>query len=125
MFSDDVKKCNKLPGKTLLLVVAAGLVFLCLVIAMTVVVKGQVQRVQERHAQKSLTQDAIADCIESKFGTGLNYCVRDARSANPLAQTVHDDAPRTVAVGPGSESDASAMSSVAATGFVPAALTAH
>ena len=125
MFSDDAKKLNKLPGKTLLWGVAAGLVFLCLVIAMTVVVNGQVQRVQERHAQSSLAQDAIADCIESKFGTGLNYCVRDARSANSLAQTVHDDAPRTVAVGSGSESGGSAMSSVAAAGLVPAALTAH
>ena len=63
MFSDHLQKIDEVPYKTLL-GVAAGLVILCQLIAMVLVVDGQVEKAQVRDLRYASEQMAIARCSE-------------------------------------------------------------
>ncbi len=71
MFSDHLQKIDKVPYKSLM-VVAAGLVFLCQLLAMVLVVDHQVEKAQIRDARYGAVQMAIADCSENHSGPALS-----------------------------------------------------
>ena len=58
-----------------LLAVAAGLVFLCQLLAMVLVVNGQVEKAQLRTAQHNATDTAIADCSNAVSGLARSHCI--------------------------------------------------
>ena len=74
MFSDHLQKVDKVPYKTLL-VVAAGLVFLCQLVAMVLVVDSQVEKAEIRDAHYSSAQMVIADCSENYSGSARSRCI--------------------------------------------------
>ena len=74
MFSDHLQKIDKMPYKTLL-VVAAGLVFLCQLVAMVLVVDSQVEKAEIRDAHYSSAQMVIADCSENYSGPVRSRCI--------------------------------------------------
>ena len=73
MFSDHLQKVDKVPQK-ILLAVAAGLVFLCQLVAMVLVVDSQVEKAQVRNAQDSTGQMKFADCPENDLGPARARC---------------------------------------------------
>ena len=79
MFSDYLQRIDKLPYKALL-IVAAGLVFLCQLVAMVLVVDSQVERAQIRDAHYSSAQTVIADCSENYSGPARSRCIEQTRS---------------------------------------------
>ena len=79
MFSDHLQKIDKLPYKALL-IIAAGLVFLCQLVAMVLVVDGQVEKAQIRDAHYSSAQMVIADCSENYSGLARSRCIEQMRS---------------------------------------------
>ena len=79
MFSDHLQKVAKVPYKTLL-VVAAGLVFLCQLVAMVLVVGSQVEKAEIRDAHYNSAQMVIADCSENYSGAVRNRCIEQMRS---------------------------------------------
>ena len=79
MFSEHLQKIDKMPYKTLL-VVAAGLVFLCQLLAMVLVVDSQVEKAQIRDAQYSSAQMVIADCSENYSGQVRSRCIEQMHS---------------------------------------------
>lgn len=74
MFSDYLQKIDKMPYKTLL-VVAAGLVFLCQLVAMMLVVDSQVEKAEIRDARYSSAQMVISDCSENYSGPVRSRCI--------------------------------------------------
>lgn len=78
MFSERLKKLDELPAKAWF-GVAAILVFVCQLVAMALVVDGQVQRAQARHAHRAVQQDAAADCLATQYGAGLSRCLQQTR----------------------------------------------
>lgn len=83
MFSDYLKKVDQVSCKGLF-GVAAGLVFVCQLIAMVLVVDGQVEKAQARDAQHQLAQMAISDCDEKYIGVVRTQCIDQVISAlNP------------------------------------------
>lgn len=99
MFSDHLQKIDKLPYKALL-IVAAGLVFLCQLLAMVLVVDGQVEKAQIRDAHYSSAQMVIADCSENYSGPARSRCIEQMRSeiASSSAGEGEADAPELAAV---------------------------
>ena len=79
MFSDHLQKIDKVPYKTLMLI-AAGLVFLCQLVAMVMVVNSQVEKAQTRDAQSNTAQMVITDCSENYSGPARSRCVEQMRS---------------------------------------------
>ena len=87
MFSDHLQKIDKMPYKTLL-VISAGLVFLCQLVAMVLVVDSQVEKAQIRDAQSSAAQMVIADCSENYSGPARSRCIEQMQArlaAEPVA----------------------------------------
>ena len=68
MFSDHLRKIDDAPHKTLLLV-AAGLVMACQLVAMALVAGEQVQKAQMRGDSQASRQVAVASCVEPKSGS--------------------------------------------------------
>ena len=83
MFSDHLKTIDELPTNKLLLL-AAGLVLVCQLVAMGIVAGGQVDKAQLRRATHASVQSAMASCVENRHGSALNDCAR-------LASTTSDD----------------------------------
>ena len=79
MFSDHLQKIDKLPYKTLL-VIAAGLVFLCQLVARVLIVDSQVEKAEIRDAHYSSAQMVIADCSENYSGAVRSRCIEQMRS---------------------------------------------
>ena len=79
MFSDHLQKIDKVPYKTLL-VISAGLVFLCQLVAMVLVVDSQVEKAEMRDAHFSSAQMVVADCSESYSGPARSRCIEQMRS---------------------------------------------
>lgn len=81
MFSDHLKKVNAMPYKTLL-AVAAGLTFICQIVAMVLVVDRQVEKSSVRTAQSSTEQKAIADCAEKySSAAARGQCIAQVNAA--------------------------------------------
>jgi len=80
---DHVKKLDDMPYKALF-AVATGLVFLCQLLAMVLVVNGQVEKAQLRTAQYNATETAIADCSNAHSGPARSHCIDQVNwSLNP------------------------------------------
>ena len=79
MFSDHLQKIDKIPYKTLRLI-AAGLVFLCQLVAMVLVVYSQVEKAQIRDAQSSSARMVIADCSENYSDPARSRCIEQMRA---------------------------------------------
>jgi hypothetical protein len=78
MFSDHVKKPSRFPQAGLL-VMAAGLVIVCQLIAMAMVADRQVQRAGVRDLQRVTQQLALSDCIQRSTGATRHICVRQSQ----------------------------------------------
>jgi hypothetical protein len=81
MFSDHLRKIDDAPTKTLLLV-AAGLVIFCQLVAMVMVADAQVEKAQLREASQASARAATAWCVESSQGAALRQCDRPSTSDN-------------------------------------------
>ncbi len=84
MFSDHLRKVDEAPTKTLLLI-AAGLVIVCQLVAMVLVADGQVEKAQMREASQASARAATAWCVESSRGAALRECDRPSTSDNTRA----------------------------------------
>ena len=73
MFSYHLRKIDEAPHKTLLLV-AAGLVMVCQLVAMALVAGEQVQKAQMRGDSQASRQVAMATCIETSRGVAVKGC---------------------------------------------------
>lgn len=119
MFSGHLKKIDEIPYKALF-GVAAGLVFLCQLVAMALVVDGQVQRAEVRDAQYSSAQGAIADCVASQSGTALGKCIQQPKSASKGLAKADSIGTRPVAAAYAPDPENPALSSHPVEGFRPA-----
>ncbi len=90
MFSDHLPKIDHTSGKTLLLI-AAGLVIICQLVAMVLVSQGQVEKAQAREATQASQRTATAWCLETSRGADLRGCATQ-QSAGYSAQAA-DSAP--------------------------------
>ncbi|MGB4117694.1 MAG: hypothetical protein WBK51_14235 [Polaromonas sp.] len=84
MFSDHLRKIDDAPAKTLLLV-AAGLVIVCQLVAMVLVADGQVEKAHLREASQASARAATAWCVESSHGAALRECHRMSASDSARA----------------------------------------
>lgn len=73
MFSDHLRKIDEAPAKTLMLI-AAGLLMVCQLVAMVMVADGQVEKAQLREASLASVRAATAWCIQSSSGAALRNC---------------------------------------------------
>ena len=94
MFSAQLKPIDKMSAKKMLLL-AAGLVLVCLLIAMAMVAGGQVQKAELRQLSQANFQSAFANCLQSRQGSALRDC---ARLASPSSD-VQDAAPQAASDG--------------------------
>lgn len=79
MFSDHFRKIDEVPARTLLLI-AAGLVIVCQLVAMVMVTGGQVEKAQLREASQASARAASVWCIETSHGAALRECDPGASS---------------------------------------------
>jgi hypothetical protein len=84
MFSDHLRKVDEAPAKTLLLI-AAGLVIVCQLVAMVLVADGQVAKAQLREASQASARAAAAWCIQNSSGTDLKNCDRASSALSEQA----------------------------------------
>ena len=104
MFSDHLKKIDETPYKTLLWV-AAGLVFVCQLVAVGFVADAQVTKAKIRDFQRQSEMQAIAQCMETRAGPGRQSCIQQARVVAGTASPETDSTPKTeVLAGTSSES---------------------
>lgn len=75
MFSDQLRKIDEAPHKSLLLV-AAGLVIACQLVAMALVAGEQVHKAQMRGNSQASRDVAVASCVESSRGVAVKDCFR-------------------------------------------------
>jgi hypothetical protein len=117
MFSDHLPKIDEVPNRTLFMV-AAGLVILCQLVAMTLVVDGQVNMAQVRDALRVSERTAINRCMESSLGAARHSCIQQAKAPAP-------DGPSTQALADTEESDITALPANPAQGLLPASFAAQ
>ena len=86
MFSDHLQKIDHTSGKTMLLI-AAGLVIVCQLVAMVLVSQGQVEKAQAREASQASARAALSWCVESSRGAALKDCDRPSPSSSAPADT--------------------------------------
>ena len=98
MFSEQLKPIDKISANKLLLL-AAGLVLVCLLIAMALVAGGQVEKAELRQLGEANFQSALATCLQSRQGSALGDCARlassspDAKDSVPYAASDRNSAP--------------------------------
>ena len=80
MFSDHLRAIDEVPTKPLLLI-AAGLVMACQLVAMFLVADGQVEKAHLREASQASAMAATVGCFESNHGVALRDCERAPTSA--------------------------------------------
>ena len=73
MFSDHLRKIDNAPHRTLLLI-SAGLVMVCQLVAMALVAGEQVQKAQMRGDSQASRQVAFASCVETSRGLAVKEC---------------------------------------------------
>lgn len=83
MFSDSLKKMDEMPYKTML-GVAACLVILCQLVAMALVVDGQVKRAEARDSALDSRRIAVAQCNEAGSVAKRQNCIQQAMAALSL-----------------------------------------
>ncbi|MEO6018110.1 MAG: hypothetical protein ABIP46_12715 [Polaromonas sp.] len=67
--------------------IAAGLVFLCQLVALGMVADGQVKKAQLREAQSGSERLAVARCIETNSAASRNSCLQLNEAAQPSQNT--------------------------------------
>ena len=98
MFSDHLKPIDTMPVNRLLLV-AAGLVLACQLVAMVLVAEGQVEKAQLRQASQASLQAAVANCLESQQVSVIKDCAHlampptttDPESILPMPHTANNE----------------------------------
>jgi hypothetical protein len=80
MFSDHIQQPVE-PSYKVWLGVAAGLVIACQLVAMALVVDGQVERAQSRGVQYASERSALAQCSQSSLGSERQNCVQRVQAA--------------------------------------------
>ena len=103
--------------------VAAGLVLLCQLVAMALVVDGQMNLAQVRDALRISERTAVIRCMESSLGATRHSCIEQANAANALAQDGPVN-PSTQALADTEESDITALPPRPVQAFMPAAFSA-
>ena len=86
MFSDNPRKIEEVPYQTLLLI-SAGLVFLCQLVAMVLVLSSQVEKAQIREARGGSARLVADDCSENYSGAMRTRCIERMKAqlaAEPL-----------------------------------------
>ena len=86
MFSAQLKPIDKISANKMLLL-AAGLVLVCLLIAMALVAGGQVQKAERRQLSQANFQSALVSCLQSRQGSALGDCERLATSSTDVKDT--------------------------------------
>lgn len=81
MFSDHMQKIDTMRYKTML-GVAACLVILCQLIAMVLVVDGQVKKAEVRDTSLGSQRTAIAQCNETSPAAARQRCIEQATAAS-------------------------------------------
>ncbi len=123
MFTDYLQKIDQLSLKTLF-GVAAGLVILCQLVAMALVVDGQVSKAQLRDAQYASERVAFAYCIESSNGVARNNCMRQVQAVTrPSREIDSSQGMQTVASTSGLTN--AAIPAPLSQGLMPASFTAR
>lgn len=74
MFSDHLKKIDEMPSSALM-GVAAGLVFVCQLVALVLVLNGQVEKAHLHDAHYNSAQVEIADCSKTYSGAERRQCI--------------------------------------------------
>jgi hypothetical protein len=120
MFSDHLLKFDEVPSRVLFLL-AAGLVVLCQLVAMAMVVDGQVSMAQVRDASRVSERTAINQCMESSLGATRHSCIQQVKAANAPTQ----DGPSTQALADIEESDITALPANPLQGLLPASFAAQ
>ena len=82
MFSDHLRAIDQAPAKTLLLI-AAGLVIVCQLVAMVLVSSAQVEKAELREASYASARAASIGCMQISQGTALKDCDRAPISVAP------------------------------------------
>ena len=80
MFSDRLTKIDQMPYKTML-GLAAGLVMLCQLVAMVLVVEGQVKKAEARDSSLGSQRLVIAQCNQAGSASARQSCVQQAMAA--------------------------------------------
>jgi hypothetical protein len=119
MFSDHLPKIDEVPSRVLFLV-AAGLVILCQLVAMAMVVDGQMSMAQVRDASRVSERTAINRCMESSLGASRHSCIQQAKAANAPVP----DGQSTQALADTEESDITALPASPVQGLLPASFAA-
>jgi hypothetical protein len=83
MFSDAIKQVDE-PSYKVWLGVAAGLVIVCQLVAMALVVDGQVDRAHSRGIEYASERSALAQCSQSSLGSERQNCVLQVQAAAGL-----------------------------------------
>lgn len=80
MFSASLKKIDHMPFKTML-ALAACLVIICQLIAMALVVEGQVRKAEARDSSLDSRRTAIAQCNQAGTAAARQSCVQQTQAA--------------------------------------------
>jgi hypothetical protein len=80
MFFDPIQQPDE-PSYKVWLGVAAGLVIACQLVAMALVVDGEVERAQSRGVQNASERSALAQCSQSSLGSERQNCVKQVQAA--------------------------------------------
>jgi hypothetical protein len=120
MFSDHLPKIDELPNRMLFLV-AAVLVILCQLVAMAMVVGGQVDTAQLRDASRAFERNAINQCLESNLTATRHSCMEQTNVADAYAHNRQS----TQALANTGGSDMTALPSNPVESFLPASFTAR
>lgn len=86
MISDSVQQPDE-PSYKVWLGVAAGLVIACQLVAMVLVVDGEVERAQSRGVQNASERSALAQCSQRSLGSERQNCVAQVQAASVLPQS--------------------------------------
>ena len=115
MFSDHLKKFDEMPYR-MLLWVAAGLVFVCQLVAVGFVADEQVSKAKVRDFQRQAEMLAIAQCIENAAGAARHSCIQQARVvASTSLPPAAGSAPKAQADSSGDSSGVMASNGTSAT----------
>ncbi|MDB5744810.1 MAG: hypothetical protein JWR68_3125 [Polaromonas sp.] len=96
MLTDPIEKVDAVSSRGLFCI-AAGLVFICQLLALVLVVNGQVEKAQHRTAQYDSARMAIADCAENHLGPARSQCIEQVNAMlDPYATFIAQPEPRTV-----------------------------
>lgn len=123
MISDSLKKMDEMPHKSMLLV-AAVLVIVCQLVAMALVVDGQVKRAEARDSALDSQRIAVFQCNESGSVATRQSCIQQAMGAlSALNQPKVSNQVQAMAISGALERGE--PSTATAQGFMAASYTLH